>query len=352
LAELSDDCYKLNKTIASEYKLKWFVNNWNIFSWPVLPTNWISAFYRDSEYKELFWSDHDAIDIVVDQWTNIRAPADWYVIFVLPPDDENYSYFAIKHSNWYVTVYGHVSEIFVKELDFVEKWDFIAKTGWELWTPWAWVMTTWPHLHFEVFSDKEPVDPLNFLDLSYFRFDSLPQKYKYKFLSDYKERRWFEYQWDDDRLNAFRIEWANEAERQRYLLEHYATTTFRDWDMWVEESLEWNIDPSFVMCIWLAETGLWRNLKTRYNIWNVWNTDSWATSEFMNARSWIHWIVKTLNNRILWHYDKVKDLSRYWNDTWPIYASSPDHWHNNIVKCLSALKWVYVPDDYKFRIQE
>ena len=39
-------------------------------------------------------------------------------------------------------------------------------------------------------------------------------------------------------------------------------------------------------------------------------------------------------------YDEIKDLSRYGNkDTSkPIYASSPDHWHNNIIKCMSAIK--------------
>jgi hypothetical protein len=40
--------------------------------------------------------------------------------------------------------------------------------------------------------------------------------------------------------------------------------------LWVEESLDANLDPSFVMCIWLAETWLGKNLKTPYNVWNVW----------------------------------------------------------------------------------
>jgi hypothetical protein len=120
--------------------------------------------------------------------------------------------------------------------------------------------------------------------------------------------------------------------------------------MWVDESLIWNIDPTFVMCIWLAESWLWKYLKTPYNVWNVWNTDSWAVSTFENARTWIYYMIKTLNNEYLWKYNEIKDLSRYGNKDWNIYASSPDHWHNNIITCMSHIKWRYIPDDYNFRI--
>lgn len=351
LSGLSERCLNLNKMIYSESKLKWFDEEWvNIFSWPVYPEFWISSFYQDKEYRELFRSDHEAIDIIARQWTPIKAPADWYVVYVLPPDTNDYAYIALKHSNWYVTVYGHVSEVLVWELDFVEAWDIFAKTGGEYGTKWAWLITTGPHLHFEVFLDKKTVDPLNFLDLSVFAFNSLPEKYKFKFYADFRTKKWYEYKDLEEKTKSFRLEWATESERQKNLINKYATSSFRNWSMWVEESLDWNIDPTFVMCIWLAETGLGRNLKTPYNVWNIWNTDSWATKDYMNARSWIYWIVRTLNNRILWHYNEIKDLSRYGNKTWPIYASSPDHWHNNIIKCMSAIKWMYVPDSYNFRI--
>jgi hypothetical protein len=38
------------------------------------------------------------------------------------------------------------------------------------------------------------------------------------------------------------------------LIDKYAVGAFRDWKMWVDESLDGNIDPTFVMCIGLAET--------------------------------------------------------------------------------------------------
>jgi len=351
ISKLSDRCLWINKMIYWESRLNWFQKDWsNIFSWPVYPGYWISAFFHDEEYKKEFWSNHDAIDIIEPQWTIIKAPADWYVIYILPPTTTDYAYFAIKHSNWYVTVYGHVSDILVKEFDFVREGQVIWKTGWEYGTLWAWLVTTGPHLHFEVFLDKKPIDPLNFLDLSLFSFKTLPDKYRYKFYSDFRAKKWYEYQNRNENSKTFKLEWLTETDRQKYLLNKYATSSFNKWNVWIEESLDWNIDPTFVMCIWLAETGLGRNLKTPYNVWNVGNTDSWKVSSFMNARSWIYWIIKTLNNKILWKYMEIKDLSRYGNAKGSIYSSSPDHWHNNIIKCMSAIKWTNIPDSYNFRI--
>ncbi len=344
-------CLDLNKIIYSESKLKWFDKTWsNLFSWPISPSNWISSFFHDQEYKNMFWSDHDAIDIVTPQGTPIRAPADWYVVYLLPPLTTDYAYVALKHSDWYVTVYWHISKVLVKELDFVKKWQVFAESWWEYGTNWAGFMTTWPHLHMEVFRDKKSVDPLNYLDVSYLNFSDLPQKYKFKFYVDFKDRRWFEYKSKEEKIRLFKLDWKTEVERQQSLISKYAVPAFNNWDMWVEESLDWWIDPTFVMCLWLAESWLWKYMKTPYNVWNVWNTDSWATKTFLNARSWIYMIVSTLNNKFLKDYNEIKDLSRYWNKWWSIYASSSNHWHNNIIKCMSHVKWRYVPDNYNFRI--
>ena len=348
---LSERCLNLNKIIHSESKLTWFNKEGNnIFDWPINPILGISAYYHDKWYKEEFWSDHDAIDIVADQWTLIKAQADGYVVFVEPPVSQDYSYLAIRHANWYVTVYGHLSEVMVEEYDFVSAGQVFARTWWEYGTAWAGFMSTGPHLHMEVFQDKKSVDPLNFMSLADVPFAFLPEKYRFKFYLDFKEKRWFEYKQKEKNSSVFKLEWDTEVERQKYLISKYAVGQFNHWQMWVDESLDWNIDPTFVMCIWLAETSLWKNMKTPYNIWNVWNTDSGATKTYLNARSWVYWIIRTLNNKILWHHNEVRDLSRYGNKTGSIYASSPDHWHNNIIKCMSHIKWRYVPDDYNFRI--
>ncbi|USN59118.1 MAG: hypothetical protein H6767_03390 [Candidatus Peribacteria bacterium] len=211
-------------------------------------------------------------------------------------------------------------------------------------------MTTGPHLHFEVFEDKQYVDPLKYLDTSFLPYSSLPEKYKYKFLEDFKIRKGYEFEKPDDG-KVFFLEGATEVERQKSLLNKYATPEFRNWNMWVEESLDGGVDPSFVMCLGLAESGLGRFLKTPYNIGNVGNTDSGATWDLPNARSGVYRIVRTLNNDILSQYTEIRQLSRFGNKDGSIYASSPFNWHNNITKCMSHLKGEYVPDDYNFRLR-
>lgn len=345
-------CLDINKMFYSESKLSWVeTSTWNFLQWPISPDKWITAFFHDISYTEMFWSAHEAIDIKADQWTPIKAPADWYVIYLQSPTSQDYSYMAIKHYDWYVTVYWHLSDIFVKQYDYVKKWDIFALTWWAVGTLWAWFLTTWAHLHFEVMKDKEYIDPLDQLDLSFIRYTIIPWKYKNKFYDDFKSRKWYEFKNKSENSMTFKIVWDNEIERQQNFIKKYAVWDFNNWQMWVDESLAWNIDPSFVMCIWLAETGLWKHLKTPYNVWNIWNTDSWAVRTFPNARSWVSAMVRTLNNKYLSQYNQVNMLSRYWNDNpkKPIYASSPYNWHNNIIKCLSHIKWTYIPDDYNFR---
>ncbi len=355
---LSKKCYTLNKIIYLEAKLaeddlkNKKKSSVNIFSWPILPLKWISAYFKDPNYKKKFWVEHNAIDIVADQWTDIKAPKDWYVIAIKKPEDESYAYIALKHSNWFVTVYGHINKALVDKYDYVKAWEVFAKSGWEFGTLWAWYMTTGPHLHFEVLKDKQYVDPLDYLNLSYLKYDLVPDNKKLKYEIDYFERTGKEFKTKKDfNGKVFTIKWDTEIERQKYLLKTYARSDFADWNMWVEEALRWNIDPSFMMCIWLAETGLWRHLKTSYNVWNVWNVDSWGTWTMQNPRQGIWWIWHTLNNKYLRKYNEIRQLSWYWRKgNAPIYASDPVNWHRNVTKCLSALKRQYIPDDYNFRI--
>ena len=359
-------CYSINKLIYSETKLsktddsEKSKNELNPISWPVNPVQWISAYYQDQEYKELFWANHNAIDIKVPQWTSIEAPMDWYVVYVRAPTDQDYSYLAIKHYDWFLTVYWHLSEVYVSQYEYVEKWQIFAKSGWEYWTAWAWYVTTWPHLHLEVFKDKEYIDPLSVLDLSYIKYQSLPSKYRDKYALDFEAKNGYAYAESGSNSKLFKVEWSNEIERQKYLISHYAVWAFSNWQMWIDEALDWNVDPSMVMCIGLAESSLWKNLTTPYNVWNVWNNDRWDRKGFDNARQWVYSIVYTLNNKYFKNYNALNLMSWAWRKTswlpwcwwewWPCYATDTNHWHNNVKRCLTHLKWTYVPDNYNFRL--
>jgi murein DD-endopeptidase MepM/ murein hydrolase activator NlpD len=350
---LDKKCENITLYFANERELKkieYSTGTENIFSWPV---EWrrISAFFRDAEYYHYVRSHHDAIDIAVPQSSDVRAPATWYVYYVLPPSPGGYSYMALKHKDGLMTVYGHLSETLVSEWQFIQAGELIAKSGWAVGTPGAGPMTSGPHLHFEVWKNKEPVDPLRYMDISGIDYENMPTRYQDKFITDFIEG--YGSGADTSKYERkFIIRGETEKERQEFLLKTYATPDFQSWDMWVDTALEWGIDPSFMMCIGLAETTLGNRLKTAYNIGNIGNTDSGGTYSFTSPQEWVSWMTATFNNRFLGKYTKLSELSRWGNPDGAIYASSNSNWHNNTVRCLSALKWRFVEDDFEFRVKE
>jgi hypothetical protein len=188
------------------------------------------------------------------------------------------------------------------------------------------------------------------MDLSYVNYSNLLDKYQYKFEEDFRVRKWYDYAKAKDSGRVFNLNWATEVERQKDLIERYTHPDFRNWEMWVEESLNWSIDPTFSMCVWLAETGLWRNSLTKNNVWNIWNNDRWDKRVIDTPRLWVIAMINTFNNRYLGHHTEIQQLSRYWNKDGTIYASDPIHWHSNVTKCMSSIKGYYVPDNYNFRL--
>lgn len=72
-------------------------------------------------------------------------------------DEDGYGYFiVIKHGNSTKTLYGHLSQILVREGQRVRRGQIIGKVG-------DTGMTTGPHLHFEVIKNGKKVNPRKYL---------------------------------------------------------------------------------------------------------------------------------------------------------------------------------------------
>jgi hypothetical protein len=124
---------------------------------------------------------------------------------------------------------------------------------------------------------------------------------------------------------------------------------YKELAFWEDVAKDTNIDRDVCVCVAFAESTLGKYLTTANNIWNVWNNDRWDRIGYGWAFAWARMIPLTLNNKFLWNYHTIKQLSRYGNEDGKIYASSPINRQTNVLKCLSQIKWYYVPEDFPFR---
>ena len=97
---------------------------------------------------------HFGIDIVSDQSTPIVSIADGVVIYS-DYSKELGNGVVIDHQNGYYSHYYHNEENFVKKNEKIDRGMLIGKIG-------NTGVSTGPHLHFEIWKDGEPIDPLNF----------------------------------------------------------------------------------------------------------------------------------------------------------------------------------------------
>ena len=130
--------------------------------WPI-PSRYITAGFRDSDYQARFKFVHNAIDIATPQGTPVRAPADAFVAKVKFDGSASYSYIVLDHGNGMVTVYAHISGVSVSVGQFVPIGSVIGSTGGTPGTTGAGWLTTGPHLHLEVWLDGQARNPLAYL---------------------------------------------------------------------------------------------------------------------------------------------------------------------------------------------
>jgi murein DD-endopeptidase MepM/ murein hydrolase activator NlpD len=130
--------------------------------WPVEPLLGISATFGDERYERRFGIPHRAIDIPVAQGSMVAAAADGIVVRV-SDNGLGFNSLVIRHGGGYATLYGHVSRFLVQEGQEVRAGDPVALSGGMPGTPGAGLLTTGPHLHFEVIKDGRQVDPMALL---------------------------------------------------------------------------------------------------------------------------------------------------------------------------------------------
>ena len=119
-------------------------------SWPLTEPGFITRARSETE-----GANHPGLDIAVAAGSYVRAAADGRVSNA--GQDPVYGNFVLlDHGNDYQTMYGHASELFVREGDVVRRNEVIALSG-------STGRSTAPHLHFEVRRSGDAVDPLEYV---------------------------------------------------------------------------------------------------------------------------------------------------------------------------------------------
>jgi len=100
---------------------------------------------------------HYAVDVVAPRDTPVKATADGIVIFAEWTADTGHV-IILKHDNGILSVYKHNGSLNKAQGDAVRSGEVIAAVGN------TGELTTGPHLHFELWQNGTPMNPLNFVD--------------------------------------------------------------------------------------------------------------------------------------------------------------------------------------------
>lgn len=99
---------------------------------------------------------HLGVDIITDTGTPFYAPGGGIVEFAGVKGGYGIT-LVINHGFGYKTLYGHLSKINVKVGERIKRGDFLGYTGN------SGILTTGPHLHYEVHHNGVPLNPRNFI---------------------------------------------------------------------------------------------------------------------------------------------------------------------------------------------
>lgn len=123
--------------------------------WPV-PGTVSSAYGRRTHPRNGEPAFHSGIDIRVPTGTPVKATADG-IISVSGWAGGNGNTIVIEHGHGFSSVYGHNRQNLVKVGQRVKRGDMIAMSG-------STGVTTGPHVHYEVWTHRTHVNPIQFLE--------------------------------------------------------------------------------------------------------------------------------------------------------------------------------------------
>ncbi len=100
---------------------------------------------------------HFAVDVVAPRETPVKATANGMVIFAEWTADTGHV-IILEHENGLISVYKHNGSLNKSQGDIVRAGEVIAAVGN------TGELTTGPHLHFEIWQNGTPINPLDFID--------------------------------------------------------------------------------------------------------------------------------------------------------------------------------------------
>ncbi|MDD3723633.1 MAG: M23 family metallopeptidase [Lutibacter sp.] len=100
---------------------------------------------------------HFAIDIAVQMGTPVKSVADGTVIFAEWTAETGHV-IIVEHSRGFISVYKHNTALHKHQGDMVKSGEVIASAGD------TGEYSTGPHLHFELWNEGYPVNPINYID--------------------------------------------------------------------------------------------------------------------------------------------------------------------------------------------
>ena len=100
---------------------------------------------------------HFAVDIAVEMGTPVKSVADGTVIFAEWTAQTGHV-IIVKHTQGFISIYKHNTALHKEQGDLVKSGEVIASAGN------TGELSTGPHLHFELWNEGYPVNPVNYID--------------------------------------------------------------------------------------------------------------------------------------------------------------------------------------------